>query len=72
MARLVLFKKKVKRNIYISFVDSKIYIAVEYAEDLFETLLFKTMLGFTPIRDYFETLQLMLGIVDELNLNCRI
>jgi hypothetical protein len=72
MAKLVRFRKKARRNIYVSFVESRIYIAVEYAEDLFEPLLFKTMLSFAPIREYFEILQLMIGVVEELNLNRRI
>ena len=72
MANLVKFRKKAKRNIYVSFVESKIYIAVECAEDLFEPRLFKTMFSFAPIREYFEILQLMIGVVEELNLNRRI
>ncbi|WP_082209807.1 hypothetical protein [Fischerella sp. PCC 9605] len=30
------------------------------------------MLSFTPMREYFENIQLMLGIVEDLNLNRRI
>lgn len=72
MANLVKFRKKAKRNIYVSFVENKIYIAVECAEDLFEPRLFKNMFSFAPIREYFEILQLMIGVVEELNLNRRI
>ncbi len=43
-----------------------------YAEDLFEPWLFKTILSFAPIQEYFEILQLMIGVVEELNLNRRI
>lgn len=69
MAKLVKFRKKARRNIYVSFVESTIYIAIEYAEDLFEPKLFKNMLKFTPIQEYFETIQLMISIVEKLNLN---
>lgn len=72
IAKLVKFRKKARRNIYVSFVESRIYIAIEYAEDLFEPKLFKNMLSFTPIQEYFETLQLMISVVEELNLNRRI
>jgi hypothetical protein len=72
MARLVRFRKRAKRNIYVSFVESKIYITAEYAEGLFEPRLFKTMLNFAPIQEYFEILQLMIGVVEDLNLNRRI
>jgi outer membrane protein assembly factor BamD (BamD/ComL family) len=70
--RIVNFRKKAGRKIYISFAESNIYIAIEYEEDIFEPRLFKTMLRFAPIREYFESLQLMIGIIEDLNLNRRI
>jgi Protein of unknown function (DUF3137) len=72
MQRLVDFTKKARRDTFISFINDKIYIAIKYDEDLFEPKLFKNMVDFTPVREYFETLQLMMGIVEELNLNRRI
>lgn len=72
MERLITFRGKANRKVYVSFVDSLIYLAVSYQEDLFEPRLFKTMLDFQPLKDYYETLQLMLGIVEDLNLNQRI
>lgn len=72
MEKIVNFRKKAGRKIYISFAESKIYVAIEYDEDIFEPRLFKTMLKFTPMREYYESLQLMLGIVEDLNLNRRI
>jgi Protein of unknown function (DUF3137) len=47
-------------------------VAIAYEEDLFEPKLFKSMLDLRPMQEYFEILQLMLGIVDDLNLNQRI
>lgn len=70
--KVVNFRKKAGRKVYISFAESKIYVAIEYEEDIFEPRLFKTMLKFTPMREYYESLQLMLGIVEDLNLNRRI
>jgi hypothetical protein len=72
MERLITFQKKANRKIQIAFVDSLIYIAIAYEEDLFEPKLFSSMLDLAPLKEYFETLQLMLSIVDELNLNQRI
>lgn len=72
MERLVKFRKRADRELWVGFVDDKIYIAVKFDEDLFEPRLFKTMLAFEPIQEYFEILQLMLSIVEELNLNLRI
>ncbi|MEH1989337.1 MULTISPECIES: DUF3137 domain-containing protein [unclassified Nostoc] len=39
---------------------------------MFESNLFTSMLKFAPLREYFETLNLMLGIVEDLNLDRRI
>ncbi|MEA5552171.1 DUF3137 domain-containing protein [Anabaena cylindrica UHCC 0172] len=72
MEKLVKFRQKAHRNIYVSFIDNMIYIGIDYAEDIFEPRLFTPMLNFTPMREYFENIQLMLGIVENLNLNRRI
>ncbi|MCC0178323.1 DUF3137 domain-containing protein [Waterburya agarophytonicola K14] len=72
MNRLVEFRKKAKRQVYLSFVDGFLYIAIPYRHNLFEPKLFQKMTSFTPLREYFFDLQLMIGIVDDLNLNRRI
>jgi hypothetical protein len=72
--KIVNFRKKTNRNIYISFVDDMIYIAIEEAREnnIFDPNLYKSVLSFAPLREYFETLNLMLGIVEDLNLDRRI
>jgi len=72
MERIVEFKKKTGRKIYLSFVGSMVFVAVSYTKKLFEPRIFRTLLDFGPIREYFEDLQLAIGIVDDLNLNTRI
>jgi hypothetical protein len=72
MERIVEFRKKTGRKIFLSFVGSKVFVAVSYTKSLFEPRLFRTLLDFEPIREYFEDLQLAIGIVDDLNLNTRI
>jgi hypothetical protein len=72
MSRLVEFKHKTKQQVYLSFVDGCVYIAIPYHHNLFEAKLFKNMKSFEPLREYFLDLQLMIGIVDDLNLNRRI
>jgi Protein of unknown function (DUF3137) len=72
MEKLVDFRQKVNKNIYASFVDDTIYFAIEYADGLFEANLYRSMLSFTPLREYFEAIQLMLGLVEELNLDREI
>jgi hypothetical protein len=72
MARIVDFKKKTSRPIYLSFVGSRVFVAVSYTKNLFEPRLFRTILDFELVQEYFEDLQLTIGIVDDLNLNTRI
>jgi hypothetical protein len=72
MERIVEFRKKTGRKIYLSFVGSKVFAAVSYTKSLFEPRLFRTLLDFDPICEYFRDLQLAIGIVDDLNLNTRI
>lgn len=72
MERIVDFKKKTDRKIYLSFVGSMVFVAVSYTRTIFEPRIFRTLLDFEPIRIYFEDLQLAIGIVEDLNLNTRI
>ncbi len=72
MKRIVDFKKKTGKNIHLSFINNEINVAVSYHKNLFEPKIFKTLLDFNVIREYFSDLQLALGIIEELNLNTRI
>jgi len=72
MQRIVEFKKKTRRDIRLSFINNKVYVAISYNKNLFEPKLFKTLLDFNVIREYYEDLMLAVSIVDELNLNTRI
>jgi hypothetical protein len=72
ISRLVDFAKKAQRKVYISFIQGYVYIAIPYRHNLFEPKLFQSMLSFAPLKEYFENLQLMLSIVEDLNLNRQI
>ncbi len=72
MRRLLDFKRKTKHNIYISFLYSNIYIAIDYNRDLFEPSLFRSLLDFKVVLEYARTLSLAIGVVEELKLNQKI
>jgi hypothetical protein len=72
MERITTFKRKTNRPLYLSFVGSKVFVAVSYTKNLFEPRLFRTILDFDLVQEYFEDLQLAVGIVEDLNLNTRI
>ena len=69
MKRITKLNSNVSEEIYISFIDSKMYLAIPYFYDLFEAKYLSSMLDFGTILGYFEYLELLIGIVDELNLN---
>jgi len=72
MKRIVDFKLKSGRQVFLSFIASKVYIAITYRKNLFEPKIFQTILNFSSIEEYFEDLQMAVGIVEDLNLNTRI
>ncbi|MDB3904991.1 DUF3137 domain-containing protein [Crocinitomicaceae bacterium] len=69
--RIMDFQKK-SGKIYLSFLYSKVYIAISLNKNLFEPPLFKSMLNYKIVEDYFKYLMLMVNIVEDLDLNTRI
>jgi hypothetical protein len=72
MKRIVDFRRKSDRKIQLSFIGSMVFVAISFTRNLFEPRIFRTLLDFAPVREYYEDLQLAIGIVDDLNLNTRI
>jgi len=72
MKRITDFRKKTEKQIYLSFVSNKIFVAIPYHEDLLEPKIFKTLLDFSIIQEYYQDLMLAIEIVEELDLNTRI
>jgi len=72
MERLVNFRNKTNMKISLSFIDSKIYIAMPISKNLFEPRVWNTVLDFDFIQNQLYYLKLFTGIVEELNLNTRI
>jgi hypothetical protein len=72
MSRLSEFKDKSNRWVAVAFVQSSLYVAIGYSETLFRPSLFRSMLDYERIKKSFDALSLVLGLVEELNLNVRI
>ncbi|HUX56652.1 MAG TPA: DUF3137 domain-containing protein [Bacteroidales bacterium] len=72
MQRIVEFKRKWNTKVYLSFRDSKVYIAIKLNKNLFETRLFKSIVDYAFIEENIRFLVLLTGIVEDLNLNTRI
>jgi hypothetical protein len=72
MKRIVDFRKKTGKRIYLSFVGSEVFVGIPYRKPLFEPKVFTTITGFKDVRRFFDDLQLAIGIVEDLSLNTRI
>jgi hypothetical protein len=72
LQRIVGFRKRTGKRIYLSFVGSDVFVAIPYRKPLFEPRVFSKITSFKCVREYFDDLELALGIVDDLNLNTRI
>jgi hypothetical protein len=72
MSRITEFKKKSGRDIFLSFVDDKVIVALPYKKDLFEPHLFRSIMDYPAVEEYFRDLQFVLSLVGDLNLNTRI
>ena len=72
MQKLLNYKKKTKHPIYVSFIGGKIYMAIEYNDDMFEPSIFHSLLEYKIAMKYVATLHLAIGIVEELKLNQKL
>jgi hypothetical protein len=72
MARMVRFHDKARLAVCLAFVDSDLYVAIEYGRELFEPRIFRTLVNYKVCLGFFEDLALVAGIVEDLNLNTRI
>jgi len=72
MKRILDFKIRTNKNIFIGFVNSCIFIAIPYKNELFEPKIYGTMIDEENTTGYFLDMNLAISIVEELNLNTRI
>ncbi|MBK1878820.1 DUF3137 domain-containing protein [Pelagicoccus mobilis] len=71
MERIVRLKRKFGDQIYISFLYSKIYIAISSTKNRFEPKMFGPV-DMALVREFKEDLDLVLGVIEDLNLNNRV
>jgi hypothetical protein len=72
MERILAFKKKWNTSVYLSFLDSKVYIAISIYKNLFELRTFKPAADYRFLEESMRFLILLTEIVEDLNLNTRI
>ena len=72
MEAIVTIRKKYDTKLYISFVDSRVYIAIGFYKPLFEPNILKRGNSYKNIEEVFNYLNLISVIIKEMNLNTRI
>lgn len=63
--KFIAFKEKTDADLYLSFIGSKIYVAISFC-DPFEPRIFKTLLNFEEVKKYFENFQLSFDFLSEI------
>lgn len=71
MERLSKLQDMMGQKTAFSFVNTNIYVAVPIKDDLFEPAVFSAN-DFNTIGDYYNTVHIVLDIIDELQLNQRL
>lgn len=69
---IVKLKEKFDSKIYITFLNSCIYIAIEWELNIFEPNLKKTLLDENTIHDLLDEIWMCLEIIEDLDLNKEI
>ncbi|MFH1321315.1 MAG: DUF3137 domain-containing protein [Bacteroidota bacterium] len=72
LKRITDFKKKSGHKVFISFIGSKVNVAISLTKDLFEPPIFGSMLVYDTIYENYKYLILATGIVKDLDLNSDI
>ncbi len=72
MRRILDFKNKTGKSIYLSFINNNVHIAIPYKKNLFEPSIFSSCTDYAHVEEYYRDLALAAGIVEDLNLNTRI
>lgn len=73
MEAIVDLKKQINRIIYISFIESRVYIAIPIlSTDLFEPKIFRTGVNYSDVKEIYFYLNTVSIIIKEMNLNTRI
>lgn len=72
MEALVAIYKRYKRKMHLSFIGSRVYVAMCFNQNLFEPKVFSTVAKFKDVEFMYNLFRFNQAIVRELNLNTRI
>ena len=66
---IVDYKEQTNKEIYISFLANDMYLAVTNPKDILEPQIFKSNLSYPLIREFFEDIQILVTIVQDIDEN---
>ena len=72
LSRIVRLKQRLGKKIHLSFVGSKICIAVSMTKDLFDPKMRQSVLDPNIIKEFYIQIEGCIQIIDDMNLNTRI
>jgi hypothetical protein len=72
LKRIVDLKKKLDRSIHISFINSKMFLAISSARNMFDPKMGNSVLRPEIIQEFYDQILGCIQIVDDMNLNTRI
>lgn len=72
MERILALRDKAGKGLQLSFVGQRLYVAVPMSLGAFRPSLWRRIDGLEDVAGYFRLLELIIGMVGDLNLNTRI
>ena len=72
MEAMVNIVKRYNKDVYFSFIGTRVYFAIGFKEDLFEPRVFKSGVRFEDMQKMNEQFSIIQTIIHEMNLNTRI
>lgn len=65
--KIVNYRTTIGKEIYLSFVDSDLYVAVTEPKDILEPSIYKSNISFDLVHDFFNDIQLLLSIIQDFD-----
>jgi hypothetical protein len=66
---IVNYRFETGKEIYISFIEKEIYIAITEPKDILEPFIFRSNVSFELVREFFEDIHMMMNIVEYFDAN---
>lgn len=61
------YKIKTGKELYISFVDNDIYLAITEPKDILEPFIFQSNVSFDLVKEFFEDIYVLLNIIEDFD-----